>query len=153
MTDTTSLAQFVAFNDQDCRRFLTSTGVAAYTIDDTIQSFYSTCIDSSVLTKWNPVRGQFSTYVFSVLKNVASHTPACNTSDDDRPAPASGLVQRVIDFRAYLQKHGGDHTDELYSHLWARIKGETITDHDNDYVRQKYKKLLRQYLMLEKFNL
>jgi len=78
-----NVKDFAKYNEEDIRRFLTSSrGKKLFDLDmvnDIIQSFYVRLINSGALSKFNPELASFDTYIITILCNMLPQERRKNT--------------------------------------------------------------------------
>ena len=125
MIETRDLEEFVEQNDRDIRRYLRSRGIwDREELNDIVQDFYYRCKDESLLGKFDPVRGPYSSYIFVLISTCISHYYKKAKPVHELPAPETTDVWgRVREFKDWIMDQ--PHSPQLMNELNRRIEGRT----------------------------
>jgi Sigma-70 region 2. len=133
MIFTQDLGDFVRYNHPDLVRFLASRGYRdPDAVHDITQDAYLSMAQYNSLESYDPRRGPFPSYVFTILNRALSkyvtaealqtHGEALE-NPDQAGACYQDVVSRIKAFQAYVQRSGAPKLSEIQRQIRNRVEG------------------------------
>ena len=147
MNQTLDLKLFYKLNKKEIkRRICIKTHITDNDVlDDITSDFFVFLIEHNMLSKWDPVKSSFSTYIDLLITWSFGWTrhlhPIICTDDPDQVSSkdTTELYHRLNDFTRYLKKHDAEHLKKLLKVLKQRIQGTCKQDAISQLFRQHIK--------------